>query len=66
MAEEAPSSNGVHLHAADGEESRGTANGTGVTLKFEGAAKRKRPVDLASNRYKPSHIPCKVDSAREI
>ena len=56
MAEEAPSSNGVDLHAPDGDEGRGTANGTGVTLKFEGVPKRKRPVDLASDRYGPNCV----------
>lgn len=51
MAEEAPSSNGVHSDVPDGDGSRDTANGTGVTLKFEGAPKRKRPLDLTSERY---------------
>ena len=28
-----------------------TSNGTGVTLKFDGPLKRKRPADLVSDRY---------------
>ena len=49
MAEETPSSNGLHSDMPDADESKGTANGTGITLKFEGASKRKRTVALASS-----------------
>ena len=54
MAEEAPSSERVHLNAPDEDERKGTANGTEVILKFGAASKRKRPVDLASDRYNPN------------
>ena len=34
-----------------------TSNGAGVTLRFDGPLKRKRPADLASDRYNNCHPP---------
>ena len=51
MADDTRSSNGMHSDAPDKDGSKTTANGTGVTLKFEGVSKRKRPVEFASERY---------------
>jgi len=57
MAEEAPSSNGHDNTALDGDGTKATSNGAGILLKFDGALKRKRPVDLVSNRYEADQTP---------
>ena len=51
MAEEAAIVNGTQSTAINGDGAGGTATGLGgVTLKFDGATKRKRVPDLASER----------------
>ncbi|CAL5220378.1 g2383 [Coccomyxa viridis] len=53
MEEEAAIVNGMHSTASNGDGAGFTANGLGgVTLKFDGATKRKRVTDLSSERGK--------------
>ena len=57
MEEEAAIVNGMHSTASNGDGAGFTANGLGgVTLKFDGATKRKRVTDLSSERQELGFI----------